>query len=63
MKETLNPIKLFPDGDQWCALLGENLQEGVCGFGSTPIEALQAFLRVVDGDRLHQMIWVTEAPQ
>jgi hypothetical protein len=35
--------KLYPDGDQWCALLGSNLQEGVCGFGNTPAEAATAF--------------------
>ena len=34
---------LYPDGDQWCALLGENLQEGVCGFGKTPQAAMYAF--------------------
>ena len=28
------------DGDQWCALYGENLQEGVAGFGRTPAEAM-----------------------
>ena len=27
---------IFPDGNQWCALYGENLQEGVAGFGDTP---------------------------
>ncbi len=31
------------DGDQWCILWGENLQEGVAAFGSTPVAALQAF--------------------
>jgi len=40
-----NPIKVYPDGDQWCALLGENLQEGGAGFGSTPIEAVQALIK------------------
>jgi len=35
--------KLFRDGDQWCALLGENLQEGVCGFGDSPAKAMHAF--------------------
>jgi len=30
------------DGDQWCALLGPNIQEGVCGFGYTPEEAGRA---------------------
>lgn len=35
--------KLYPDGDQWCALLGDNLQSGVCGFGDTPAKAMYAF--------------------
>ena len=40
---TLYGPKLSKDGDQWCALLGENLQEGVAGFGDTPQEAFTAF--------------------
>ena len=35
--------RVFKDGDAWCALLGENLMGGVCGFGKTPEEACQAF--------------------
>lgn len=31
------------DGDQWCALFGENLQIGVCGFGDSPEAAMRAF--------------------
>lgn len=27
---------IYPDGSMWCALYGENLQEGVAGFGETP---------------------------
>lgn len=27
------------DGDQWCALYGANLQEGIAGFGNTPFMA------------------------
>ena len=27
---------LSRDGDQWCALYGENLQDGVAGFGASP---------------------------
>jgi len=34
---------LTKDGDQWCALHGKNLQEGIAGFGSTPALALMAF--------------------
>ena len=35
--------KVFPDGNQWCALYGDNLQTGVCGFGDTPEKAAVAF--------------------
>lgn len=31
------------DGNQWCALYGENLQDGVAGFGDSPALALEAF--------------------
>lgn len=31
------------DGDKWCALYGNNLQEGVAGFGDSPAEAMQNF--------------------
>ena len=34
-------IKL--DGNQWCAMIGENIQEGVVGFGDTPEKASAAF--------------------
>lgn len=37
--------KLSIDGDQWCALYGDNLQEGVCGFGTSPNRAMQDFDR------------------
>lgn len=39
---TLRP-RLFIDGDQWCALYGENIQDGVAGFGDTPAKALSDF--------------------
>lgn len=35
--------RVFPDGTSWCALLGDNLVEGVAGFGNTPDEACAAF--------------------
>lgn len=35
--------KLFKDGNQWCALYGDNLQEGVAGFGDTPHKAMLNF--------------------
>jgi len=36
-------ISVELDGGQYCALLGINLMEGVCGFGSTIDEAIEAF--------------------
>lgn len=35
--------KISLDGNMYCALLGDNLQEGVCAFGSSPDEAMRAF--------------------
>jgi hypothetical protein len=35
--------KLYRDGDQWCVLYGEDLQNGVSGFGDSPHEAMIAF--------------------
>lgn len=35
--------RLFIDGDQWCALYGENLQDGVAGFGTSPEAAAWDF--------------------
>lgn len=43
--------KLSADGDQWCFLLGDNLQEGIAGFGDTVEEAAHAFSRAVMRDR------------
>lgn len=34
---------LTMDGNEWCALFGENLQDGVAGFGKSPDEAMRAF--------------------
>jgi hypothetical protein len=40
---TVHKPRLFIDGDQWCALLGKNLQDGVAGFGDSPSAAMNAF--------------------
>jgi hypothetical protein len=37
--------RMFPDGNAWCALYGDNLQEGVAGFGDTPHAAANDFDR------------------
>jgi hypothetical protein len=35
--------RLSIDGNQWCALYGDNLQDGVAGFGDSPSLAMEAF--------------------
>jgi hypothetical protein len=35
--------RLYPDGDMWCALYGDDLQAGVAGFGDTPEKAAEDF--------------------
>lgn len=42
---------LSADGDMWCALLGDNLQEGVAGFGETPAKAMEAFDKAFNEER------------
>lgn len=34
---------LTHDGNQWCALLGEDIQSGICGFGDSPADAMAEF--------------------
>jgi hypothetical protein len=46
--EQMRPAVLFKpalsiDGDQWCALYGDNLQDGVAGFGNSPDDAMRDF--------------------
>ena len=38
----LNP-SIRKDGDKWCVLYGNNLQDGIYGFGDTPYEAILEF--------------------
>ena len=37
--------KVYPDGDMWCCLYGDNIQDGVAGFGETPDAACRQFDR------------------
>lgn len=36
-------LKPYMDGNQWCILLGENIQEGVFGCGNSPFLAINNF--------------------
>ena len=40
-------LKPYRDGNQWCVLVGDSSQEGVCGFGDTIDDALYDFLVTV----------------
>lgn len=42
-------IRIFRDGDRWCALCGPDLQEGESGFGDTPRAALADLLGQPEG--------------
>lgn len=54
---------VYPDGNMWCALYGENLQEGVCGFGKTPALACADFDKNWRGQRLSRSQAGTADPQ
>lgn len=41
--------KVYPDGDKWCALYGDNIQDGVCGFGDSPADATHDFNQCWNG--------------
>lgn len=34
---------IAPDGDKWSVLYGSNIQQGVVGFGDTPMSAAEDF--------------------
>ena len=36
---------VYPDGNEWCALYGDDLQRGVAGFGKSPNLAMADFDR------------------
>lgn len=36
-------IKPYKDGNQWCYLYGDNIQDGICGFGETITKAALNF--------------------
>lgn len=35
--------RMFQDGNQWCVLYGDNIQDGVAAFGDTPAKAATQF--------------------
>lgn len=48
---TIYRLVPFRDGAAWCVLLGENIQDGIAGFGRTPAEAISNFeIAMYQGD-------------
>ena len=47
-KELEACVKIYPDGDMICALIGKNLQEGQAGFGDDVPHALRALADSMD---------------
>lgn len=43
---------IYPDGNIWCALYGDDLQSGVAGFGETPALACADFDKNWNGQRI-----------
>ena len=43
MPHVLMRPKIYQDGGNWCALYGDNLMEGVAGFGKSPEKACADF--------------------
>ncbi len=35
--------KIYMDGNEWCAIYGDDITCGVCGFGATPALAVSDF--------------------
>lgn len=43
----LNP-KLYKDGNEWCCLMGSNIQDGISGFGKSPFLAMADFRKSLE---------------
>lgn len=43
------------DGNMWCALYGDNLQDGVAGFGASVAEAMADFDKNWNSDQAHKI--------
>ena len=48
-------IKPYKDGNQWCYLYGDNIQDGICGFGETIRDAALDFYNNVCNEQLKKL--------
>jgi len=49
MKQKPLLIKIYRDGNQWCALIGQDLQNGYAGFDCTIVGAIRALCNDIEG--------------
>jgi predicted RNase H-like HicB family nuclease len=50
------PIRVYKDGDDWCAIVGLNIQEGVASFGKTISEAVSRLAHKIAGYTVNQFM-------
>lgn len=43
--------RIYKDGDSWCCLYGENIQEGISGWGHNPYQAALDFRKEFMGEK------------
>ena len=56
-------LKPYKDGNKWCILAGDNIQEGICGFGDTIDETLYQFLlEVLEKQKEHEPTSTEDMP-
>lgn len=48
MKQKPLLIKIYRDGNQWCALIGQDLQNGYAGFGDTIVGAIRGLCNLIE---------------
>ena len=48
VKFSIMKPKIYKDGNEWCCLLGDNIQYGIVGFGKTPYKAIIEWNRGFD---------------
>ena len=46
-------IRVFKDGDMYCALIGENLESGMGGFGITPVDAIRDLCDSIEKEEMN----------
>ena len=56
-------ITIRQDGNQWCALVGPNLQEGVAGFADSIKNALTELVLTLTSDEINRFTERHEEPR